>query len=106
MIGFSILGLFVGILEVGLGGGGGLAYVGLLTAVFGAAPDIAASASLATTIPTAALGSFSHARQGNVRWNLLPIMGTASLVGVVAGSFLSHLTDVGLSTMIFGCFSV
>ncbi len=57
-IALPIVGFVVGLLIVSLGGGGGAVYVGILTVFFHISPAIAASTSLATTIPTTAVGAF------------------------------------------------
>ncbi|MEA4933098.1 MAG: sulfite exporter TauE/SafE family protein [Lawsonibacter sp.] len=58
----------VGLLIISLGGSGGAVYVWILTVFFHIPPGIAASTSLATTIPTTAVGTFSHWKAGNVNW--------------------------------------
>ncbi len=51
-----LIGFFAGMLIISLGGGGGAVYVGVLTGLCGIAPDVAASVSLATAIPTTLMG--------------------------------------------------
>lgn len=86
-----LVGFLVGVLIISLGGGGGLIYVGILTAFFHVPPAVAASTSLATIIPTTAMGAFSHWRAGNVnlRYGLTMLAGGAA--GSVAGSLCSGL---------------
>lgn len=84
-----IIGFLVGLLIVSLGGGGGALYVGILTVFLNVPPAIAASTSLATTIPTTAVGAFSHWRAGNVNRRLGAIMLAAGMVGAIIGSFCS-----------------
>ena len=62
-IALPIVGFIVGLLIVSLGGGGGAVYVGILTVFFHISPAIAASTSLATTIPTRRWGHFPIGRQ-------------------------------------------
>ena len=86
-IALPIVGFVVGLLIISLGGGGGAVYVGILTVFFNIPPGIAASTSLATTIPTTAVGTFSHWKAGNVNWRF----GITMLIGGVAGSIIGSL---------------
>lgn len=86
-IALPIVGFVVGLLIISLGGGGGAVYVGILTVFFHIPPGIAASTSLATTIPTTAVGTFSHWKAGNVNWRF----GLTMLIGGVAGSIVGSL---------------
>jgi uncharacterized membrane protein YfcA len=86
-IALPIVGFVVGLLIISFGGGGGAIYVGILTVFFNIPPAIAASTSLATTIPTTAVGTFSHWKAGNVNWRF----GLTMLVGGVAGSMIGSL---------------
>lgn len=86
-IALPIVGFVVGLLIISLGGGGGAVYVGILTVFFHIPPGIAASTSLATTIPTTAVGTFSHWKAGNVNWRF----GLTMLIGGVVGSIIGSL---------------
>lgn len=86
-VALPIVGFVVGLLIISLGGGGGAVYVGILTVFFHIPPGIAASTSLATTIPTTAVGTFSHWKAGNVNWRF----GLTMLIGGVAGSIVGSL---------------
>ncbi len=87
VIALPLVGFIVGLLIISFGGGGGAVYVGILTAFFNIPPGIAASTSLATTIPTTAVGTFSHWKAGNVNRRF----GLTMLAGGVAGSILGSL---------------
>lgn len=88
-IALPIVGFLVGLLIISLGGGGGAVYVGILTAFFNIPPAIAASTSLATTIPTAAIGTYSHYKAGNVNFRFGLTMLAGGIAGCVAGSLCS-----------------
>lgn len=88
-IALPIVGFIVGLLIISLGGGGGAIYVGILTAIFNIPPAIAASTSLATTIPTTGVGAFSHWKAGNVNWCFGSTMLIGGVVGSIAGSLCS-----------------
>lgn len=102
LIALPIVGLLVGVLIVTFGGGGGGIYVGILILLFHISPAVAASTSLATIIPTTAVGAFSHWRAGNVnlRFGLTMLIGGA--VGAVAGSLLSGVFPQNLYNKLTG----
>lgn len=91
-----IVGFLVGLLIISLGGGGGAVYVGILTVFFNIPPDIAASTSLATTIPTTAVGAFSHWKAGNVNLRFGLTMPIGGVTGSIAGSLCSGLLPPNL----------
>jgi uncharacterized membrane protein YfcA len=97
-----IVGFLVGLLIISLGGGGGAVYVGILTAFFNIPPAIAASTSLATTIPTTAVGTFSHWKAGNVNWRLGLTMLVGGVVGSIIGSLFSGLLPQNLYNKLTG----
>lgn len=91
LIALPFIGFLIGLLIISLGGGGGVFYVGILTAFFNVNPAIAASTSLATIIPTTATGAFSHWKEGNVNFQFGMIMLIGGVLGAVAGSLCSDL---------------
>lgn len=101
-IALPIVGFVVGLLIVSLGGGGGAVYVGILTVFFHIPPAVAASTSLATTIPTTAVGAFSHWKAGNVnmRFGITMLIGGA--VGAVIGSLCSGYLPQNLYNKLTG----
>lgn len=97
-----LVGFLIGLIIIVLGGGGGAFYVGVLTAFLNVPPAIAASTSLATTIPTTAVGALSHWRAGNVNPKLgFPMLG-AGVVGSVVGSLCAGLLSQKLYNKITG----
>jgi len=101
-IALPVVGFIVGLLIISLGGGGGAVYVGILTAFFNIPPAIAASTSLATTIPTTAVGTFSHWKAGNVNWRFGLTMLVGGAVGSVVGSLCSGFLPENLYNKITG----
>lgn len=97
-----LLGFITGLLIISLGGGGGAVYVGALTAVFNIPPAIAASTSLATVIPTTAVGALSHWKAGNVNMRIGAVMLCGGLAGTVAGSLFSGTLPDALYDKITG----
>ncbi len=96
------VGFLIGLIIISLGGGGGAFYVGVLTAFLNVPPVIAASTSLATTIPTTAVGALSHWRAGHVNARLGLAMLAAGVAGSVAGSFGSGLLPQNLYYKVTG----
>lgn len=86
-----LIGFLIGCLLISVGGGGGGIYVGILTVFFNISPAIAASTSLATIIPTTAIGTVSHWRAGNIKLRYGVIMLVSGAVGAVIGSLFSGL---------------
>jgi hypothetical protein len=101
-VALPIAGFFIGLLVVMMGGGGGALYVGILTVVFNVPPAVAASSSLATIIPTMAMGAFSHYKAGNVNLRYGLVMLAGGVVGAVLGSLLSPLIPASIYTKITG----
>lgn len=101
-IALPFVGFLVGLLIISFGGGGGAVYVGILTAFFNIPPAIAASTSLATTIPTTAVGTFSHWKAGNVNWRFGITMLIGGAVGSVVGSLCSGFLPERLYNKITG----
>lgn len=101
-IALPIVGFIVGLLIISLGGGGGAVYVGILTAFFNIPPAIAATTSLATTIPTTAVGTFSHWKAGNVNWRFGLTMLIGGAVGSIVGSLCSGFLPENLYNKITG----
>lgn len=97
-----LLGFITGLLIISLGGGGGAVYVGALTSVFNIPPAIAASTSLATVIPTTAVGALSHWKAGNVNMRIGAVMLCGGLAGTVAGSLFSGTLPDALYDKITG----
>ena len=116
LIALPVVGFLVGLLIITLGGGGGAVYVGILTVVFHIPPAIAASTSLATMIPTTAMGAFSHWRAGNANIRLGFYLLGGGVLGVVVGSVCSGalpqsvyhkiagLAIIGISVQMLGQF--
>ncbi len=61
-----LVGFLIGLLVTTLGRGGGSLYVPILTLFFGEPPQVAVATSLATMLPTTAVGAIFHYRLGNV----------------------------------------
>jgi uncharacterized membrane protein YfcA len=105
-IALPIVGFLIGLIIITLGGGGGAFYVGILTAFFNISPAIAASTSLATMIPTTAVGAFSHWKAGNINIKFSLYMIGGGVAGAVVGSLCSGLLPQSIYTKISGIFLI
>ncbi|WP_443660565.1 sulfite exporter TauE/SafE family protein [Clostridium algidicarnis] len=103
-ISLPIVGFLIGVFIITLGGGGGAIYVGVLTAVFNIAPAIAASTSLATMVPTTAIGAYSHWKSGNIKVKLGIYMIVGGIIGSVIGAYSANLLPEFLYNKILGIF--
>lgn len=83
------IGFLAGLLVISFGGGGGAIYVGVLTALCGVPPELAASTSLATIIPTTFAGAFGHFRAGNVDLRLAGLLLLSIIPGTLIGTWCS-----------------
>ena len=81
-IALVVVGLAAGLLSATLGIGGGVVFVPALVMLFGFEQAVGQGTSLAVIVPTALIGTVTHAREGRVDW---PIGVTAGLGGVVGG---------------------
>jgi len=97
-----VIGFLAGMLIISLGGGGGAVYVGVLTGLCGIAPDMAASVSLATAIPTTLMGAFSHYRAGNVNIRLALHVLAGTVIGSITGSLCSGMLPLRFYNKITG----
>lgn len=97
-----LVGFLAGFLVISFGGGGGGIYVGVLTGLCGVSPELAASTSLATVIPTTLVGALGHIRAGNVDFRLAGILLASALVGTVLGTYASTLLPESAYLLISG----
>ena len=105
IIGFILLGIFVGVLAGMLGIGGGGVMVPVLTSIFiyqNFPKDNVVHLALGTSMACIALTSFSsmraHHKNGNVIWPLVKTMSIGMVVGTFSGTFLTaYLSSITLS---------
>ncbi len=102
LIALPVVGFLIGLLIITLGGGGGAVYVGILNVVFHIPPVIAASTSLATMIPTTAMGAFSHWKAGNANIRLGFCLLGGGVLGAVIGSACSGVLPESVYDKIAG----
>lgn len=85
-----IVGFLIGLLVTTLGGGGGGLYVPILT-LLGVTPQVAVATSLATVLPTTAVGAYSHNKKGNVDVRTGIILGVGGVIGTLLGAYVANL---------------
>lgn len=88
-----LIGACVGVVVGALGAGGGILSVPVLVYLLGQSPHAAASESLVIVITTALASLPSRARRGQVRWREGVVVGLASTIGAVGGSWLNSLVE-------------
>ena len=76
-----LFGLIIGLVVSMFGGGGGGFFVPVLILIFGGTPQVAIATSLASVLPTTAVSTFSHFRQGNVDIRTGLILGIGGIIG-------------------------
>jgi len=109
MIDFSqifipIFGFLIGLLVSTLGGGGGGLYVPVLTLLFGIPTQVAVATSLASVLPTTAVGAFSHYREGNVDLRIGIILGAGGVAGTLIGAYLANMIPSDMLRRFLGVF--
>jgi hypothetical protein len=85
-----LFGFIIGLLVTTLGGGGGSLYVPILTLFFGIPPQVAVATSLATVLPTTAVGAVGHYRMGNVDIRTGIILGIGGILGTLIGAYIAN----------------
>ena len=101
-----LFGFIIGLLVSTLGGGGGGLYVPVLILIFGVTPQVAVATSLASVLPTTAVGAFSHYRQGNVNIRTGLILGIGGLIGTLIGANIANIIPPNLLQKILGIFTL
>ena len=83
------LGFSAGILSGMFGVGGGILFIPTLVIVLDLTQLSAQATALAAMVPVVLVGALLQNRYGNVRWNVVLIVGLASAVGVAGGAALA-----------------
>lgn len=97
-----IIGIFVGIFVIGLGGGGGAIYLGVLSAFFGLAPASASATSIITALPALVMGSWTYYRKGMIDLKLGNRIMIASIPSILVGFFISPFLPRSLYQALIG----
>lgn len=101
-----LFGLLIGLLVSMFGGGGGGLFVPVLILIFGITPQVAIATSLAAVLPTSAVSSFSHFRQGNVDIRTGLILGIGGIIGTLIGASIANMIPPRDLQLILGIFTL
>ena len=100
------IGFVAGILSGLVGVGGGVVAVPGLEVLVGAGDLLARGTSLAMMIPTTVVGILSHRKHLDVDLRSGLVLGAAAVVVTPFGSWLAHLLDPRLGSILFAVFLV
>jgi hypothetical protein len=106
LIFIPLFGFLIGLLVSMLGGGGGGLYVPVLTLLFGVPTQVAVATSLASVLPTSAMGALSHYQEGNVDIRTGLILGIGGIVGTLIGAYIANMISPLLLRKILGIFTL
>jgi uncharacterized membrane protein YfcA len=98
------IGLVTGVLSGLLGIGGGLVMVPAMVLVLGLSQHLAQGTSLFVIVPTAAAGSVTHLRLGNIRPAVAGWLAIGGIAGAVAGAMLALLVPDQALRILFAVF--
>jgi uncharacterized membrane protein YfcA len=101
VVGLVLLGLFAGTLAATLGVGGGIIFVPVLVSIFAFGQLEAQGTSLAIILPTAIIGTLTHARAGRVVWRVAYVTGGFGIMFALVGVQLAHSLDEEVLSKVF-----
>jgi len=96
------IGLVAGILAGLLGIGGGVVIVPAMVLLAGFDQHVAQGTSLLVIIPAAALGSWTHHRQGRLAVRDASALAAGGVLGALLGSLTALSLDEGILRRLFG----
>lgn len=100
------IGLVAGVLSGLVGVGGGVVAVPGLEILVGAGDLLARGTSLAMMIPTTVVGILTHRKHFDVELRTGLVIGVAAVVVTPFGSWLAHLLDPRVGSLLFALFLV
>lgn len=98
----ALVGLLGGFLAGLFGVGGGILFVPVLALGLGLTQLHAEASSLLAIIPTAIVGSWRHARYGNIDLRAAALIGAGSVVGVQGGVLIAESLPETTLRRLFG----
>jgi uncharacterized membrane protein YfcA len=87
------VGMATGVVSGLLGVGGGLLLIPALVLLLGYDQHLAEGTSLLVILPTAAVGAYTHHRNGFVRVRHAIALGLSGIAGAVAGSLIANALE-------------
>ena len=88
----------------GMGIGGGVILIPVLTGLFGIAQKDAQFINLLYFVPVAVCALWVHTRSGRVEWKKALYMASGAIIGALVGSYLAELAADNFLRRIFGVF--
>lgn len=98
------IGLLTGIISGLLGVGGGIVMVPAMVLALGLSQHLAQGTSLLVIVPTAAAGSVTHFRLGNIRLPVAGWLALGGMLGAVGGAALALLAPDAALRVLFALF--
>ena len=98
------IGLTTGVVSGLLGIGGGLVMVPAMVLILGLSQHLAQGTSLFVIVPTAAAGSVTHFRLGNIRFVVAGWLAIGGMAGAIAGAMLALLVPDQALRILFALF--
>lgn len=88
------VGVAAGLISGMFGVGGAIVTTPAIRLLLGGTPAIALGTPLPVTIPSAAVGCVTYAREGQVEWRAAIICGLAGVAGTVTGSLITKMANL------------
>lgn len=101
-----LVGVFSGAVAGIVGVSGGPVLAPLFVLGLGMPQALAQGSSLVTRLPSTLSGLWENAREGHVRWSLLPWLASGGLVGALIGAHLAMALPEHILRMLFACLLV
>ncbi len=105
MVWYGILGALFGIIG-GMGMGGGIILIPVLTLFFGFPQQEAQALNLLCFLPMAGFALFFHIKNKQVEFKTALILALCGLIGAAAGAYLAGLLENELLKKLFGGFLI
>lgn len=99
-----VIGLVTGLVSGLLGIGGGIVMVPAMVLALGLSQHLAQGTSLLVIIPTAAAGSITHFRMGNIRLRIATQLALGGVLGAAGGAGLALLAPDAALRLLFALF--
>ena len=103
MLPYLIAGIFFGAIG-GMGMGGGIVLIPVLTLLLGESQHTAQGLNLAAFLPMSAFALFSHFRNKRIHLRLALSMAAFGILGAVVGALLAGISHENLLKKCFGAF--
>jgi len=106
IIWYLATGALAGLIAGFLGIGGGIILVPMMVGLLGLEQHRAHGSSLAVILPIAIIGAIVYALRGDINWTLAAVIGSGSVIGVVAGAKLMMKVPANRLRQLFGVYAI